>query len=230
MGNSLLENMFVDAFAFCLKRVFITFLIFYIISNRVVAYNDVNTKHFSIFIVQEGWHTGIVLETTTIPDSLWNGINQFQHYNYLDIGWGDEAFYQEPGINVLLAFRAILFPTQSVIRIHGFRTDPVLYYESYASLFKLKVTQEQYYNLIRYIANSFIRNEDGKIILSKLQGNSNNYYLSKKYYHLFRTCNTWVCLALKESSIPVRSSGILTRQQLIRQLKRLDRNIISRIH
>ncbi len=228
--NPLVESMFIDSFVFYFKKALITFLLFYIISNRVTAYNDVNPIFFSIFIVQEGWHTGIVLETASIPDSLWQGINQFQHHNYLDIGWGDEAFYQEPGINVILALRAILFPTKSVIRIHGFRTDPVLYYESYATLFELKLTQEQYYTLIRFIANSFIRKEDGKIILSTLQESYKNYFLSKRYYHLFRTCNTWVCLALKESSVPVRSSGILTRRQLIRQLNRLDRSVIRRIH
>ena len=72
------------------------------------------------------------------------------------------CFHQEPGISIILAIRAVLIPTQSVIRIHAFQTHPELYYGSFASLFEVKLSNDQYNSLISFISNSFIRDKDGE--------------------------------------------------------------------
>lgn len=140
-----------------------------------------------------------------------------------------KAFYQEPGISIILAIRAVLIPTQSVIRIHAFQTHPELYYGSFASLFEVKLSNDQYNSLISFISNSFIRDKDGETILSHCMQVTETFSLQRKY-HLFRTCNTWVCMALKESNVPFRSVGIVTRRQLARQFNRLDQKIVRKIH
>jgi len=212
------------------KTVITLLITFCLLCNRVVAYSYQNSGNYTIYIVQEGWHTGIVLETNAIPDSLWHGISRFRQHVYLDIGWGDEFFYQEPGTNILLALRAAIFPTKSVIRVHGFRTDPIYYFSASATLFQMAVSPEQFYSLVNFIASSFIRDNNDEIILSERQERVKIFYMSKQHYHIFRTCNSWVCKALKESSIPIRSAGIITKWQLIRQLNRLDDKAIRRIH
>ncbi len=196
----------------------------------ISALGEVIPHNHTIYVVQEGWHTGIILETATIPDSIWHDKERYNDKKYLDIGWGDEAFYQEPSISIILAIRAVLIPTQSVIRIHAFQTHPELYYGSFASLFEVKLSNDQYNSLISFISNSFIRDKDGETILSPLHAGNRNFFLAKRKYHLFRTCNTWVCMALKESNVPFRSVGIVTRRQLARQFNRLDQKIVRKIH
>lgn len=175
----------------------------------------------TIYILQQAWHTGIVLKTSTVPDSLWPGVSQFARNRYLDIGWGDEAYYQEPGVNIPLALRAVLIPTQSVIRVRGFWYHPEEVYGTNSSLFKLALNRDQYYRLIRFIANSFTLGPDGNPMLSQRKAGTNDFFLAHGKYHLFNTCNTWVALALRASTFPVRTCFIITRGQLARQLKRI---------
>lgn len=186
---------------------------------------DLSSDYYSFYIVQEYWHTGIIIETSLVPDSLWPNLKHFRIHRYLDIGWGEEFFYQEPETNAFHALRAVLWPTPSAIRVHGFITDPKVYYGTYATLFEIKATPEQFYHLITFIANSFKHDDDGNLVPSY----TSNFFKAKRSYHLFRTCNTWVCKGLKGSGYKVRYRGVITRRQLIRQVKRLDADIVERI-
>ncbi len=182
-------------------------------------------EYYSFYIVQEYWHTGIIVETALVPDSLWPSVMQFRNHRYIDIGWGEEFFYQEPETNAFHALRAVLWPTPSAIRVHGFRTEPSLYYGTYATLFKIKATPEEFYHLIKFIANSFKYDDDGNIIPS----HTSSFFKAKRNYHLFRTCNTWVCKGLSSSGYRVRYRAVITRRQLVRQVRRINTDNIERI-
>lgn len=203
------------------------FILVSIINATASTYNTQSSspEYYSFYIVQEYWHTGIVIETALVPDSLWPNLKHFRSHRYLDIGWGEEFFYQEPETNAFHALRAVLWPTPSAIRVHGFITDPKVYYGTYATLFEIKATPEQFYHLITFMANSFKHDDDGNLVPSY----TSNFFKAKRNYHLFRTCNTWVCKGLKGSGYKVRYRGVITRRQLIRQVKRLDADIIERI-
>jgi hypothetical protein len=57
--------------------------------------SEVQTENTVIFhIMQQVWHTGLVLDVSTIPDSL-RALAYFKRENhYIEVGWGDEAFFQ----------------------------------------------------------------------------------------------------------------------------------------
>jgi len=182
-------------------------------NHTIVLPND------TVYIVQAGWHTGILLNTSSVPAVIFPEIENYRYASYIDIGWGDEKFYQAEGIPIGLALRAVIFPTSSVIRIVGYRS-PIekLYVNGRKEAIILDSTG--FSDLLNFISGNFKRDSIDRIIPSKVYGTSNIFFESTNKYHLFRTCNTWVASALKESGVEIRSCCILTARQLFRKIKK----------
>lgn len=172
----------------------------------------------TIYIVQEGWHTGIILKTSSVSPPIFPEIKRYDHVSYIDIGWGDEKFYQAEGTPVGLAARAILFPTSAVVQLFALKW-PVE--EFYPRSEQIVLDSLEFHALCRFISDSFQRDHEGNIIPSTVYGPTDVYFKAHRKYHLFRTCNTWVALALKEAGLDVRSFLVLTAGQMFRQLERL---------
>ena len=177
---------------------------------------------YVVHVVQEYWHTGIIIATDDVPVELWPEIARFSDKKRIDVGWGDRDFYQVTGRPIGLAAKAILWPTPSVIRLDGFNVPVLSYYGNDARVEKIEMDEEHFYNLITFIAESFVRDEKGNIIPGDDKGESSTFFLGKRKYHLFRTCNTWVALAFKSAGYDIRSFLVLAAWQLFRQLDKID--------
>lgn len=175
----------------------------------------------TIYIAQEAWHTGLIIKKASISSDIFPEISNYKRSSYIDIGWGDEKFYQHPRNHVGLAARAILFPTSSVIRMIGFHKPVEEFYKN-SKRVQIVLDSAEFNALCRFVSESFIRNENGNIMASSVYGPNNIFFIAKRKYHLFRTCNTWIALALKEAGLDIRSAFILNARQLFRQLRRLD--------
>ena len=178
-------------------------------------------KEYRVWVVQEFWHTGIVFNIDDIDAENWPYIKNYQDRNYIDVGWGDEKFYQAHGNPVLLAARAILWPTQSVMQIFSFNTPLQSAYGSESRILEIPLTNEQFKALTRYVSDSYILDESGYPITSTEYGETEHYFLSTRKYHLFRTCNTWVARAFRHSGLDARVFFVLNANQLFRQLSGL---------
>ncbi len=176
-------------------------------------------EEFEIFVVQEGWHTGIIFKTNDVDSTIWPEIVHYRNKKFVDVGWGDEKFYQVPGYPVFVAARAVLFPTQSVLRVFPYSTPILSAYFEDSRILKFNITRQELDNLSRFIAESYKRDEDGNAQLSELYDDNDHYFLATRKYHLFRTCNTWVALGFKESGFDVRSFFVLYGKQLFKQLR-----------
>lgn len=176
-------------------------------------------EEFEIFVVQEGWHTGIIFKTNDVDSTIWPEIVHYRNKTFVDVGWGDEKFYQVPGYPFFTAARAVLLPTQSVLRVFPYSTPILSAYFEDSRILKIGVNRQELNNISRFVAESYQRNENGEVQLSQLYENNNHYFLSTRNYHLFRTCNTWVALGFKESGFDVRSFFVLYGNQLFRQLR-----------
>jgi len=172
----------------------------------------------TISVVQQAWHTGIILPVQEINPEIWPEVSSFQEKKYVDVSWGDEEFYQAPESPVFLAVRAILWPTQSVMRIYPFSISISSAYTSEARFLEIKLSRQQFDQLTRFFSNSLARDESNQPIASEAYGKSHYFFLSKRKYHLFRTCNTWVALALKQAGLGNRSCCVLNANQLFREL------------
>lgn len=186
---------------------------------KIMLVSGQNIDKFEVYVVQEGWHTGIIFKTNDVDSTIWPEIVHYRNKKFVDVGWGDEKFYQVPGYPFFTAARAVLLPTQSVLRVFPYSTPILSAYFEDSRILKIDVNRQELDNISRFIAESYQRNENGEAQLSQLYENNNHYFLSTRNYHLFRTCNTWVALGFKESGFDVRSFFVLYGKQLFKQLR-----------
>ncbi|MCF8355678.1 MAG: DUF2459 domain-containing protein [Melioribacteraceae bacterium] len=173
-----------------------------------------------VIIAKVSWHTGIILK---VDEQLLNNLSaaeDFLDYKFIDIGWGDADFYQnEEDFDLLLAAKAILVPSNSVIRMRGYRDDLdyILSHREYAFSFDMR--DEEFDSLYKFINDSFTLDSLNKpVIVSKKFGGIVKFYESIHKYHLGNTCNTWVADALTAAGKNVDSSWIITAEDLYYEL------------
>lgn len=191
-----------------------------ITSLFVFDHSSFASDNKTIYIVQEAWHTGIVLHTRKVSVQEWPEISKYQNKQYIDISWGDEVYYQHPSFNLWLALRAVCFPTRSVIALNNFKRSIPSYYP-HSRIMKINITHPHLQALCRFIAQSFQRDNQNQIIPSTLHDTSSIFFRGKRSYHLFRTCNTWVALALEKAGLPINATLALTADQLFNRLEKL---------
>lgn len=177
---------------------------------------------FTVFVVQERWHTGIVLPINDIPSEILPEIVNYKGkgYTYVDVSWGDEKYYQYPNPGIFLGAQAVLWPTSAVIRLVGVPNDIRKYYPQ-STIMEIPMDHKQFYRLCIFISESFVRDESGDIVPSTIYRKSRTFFLAKRKYSVFRTCNTWVALAFRESGFQIRTFLLVTANQLFRRMDRM---------
>lgn len=176
---------------------------------------------YKVYVVQEAWHTGIVLNVDDVSADLFPEITNYQNHQFIDVSWGDERYYQYPNPGIFMAARAVLWPTSAVIRLAGYSREPQIVFAQ-STILEITMNEERFNHLCSFISESFIRDKHGKIIPSTVYRNSRTFFLAKRKYSVFRTCNTWVALAFKESGFDTGTFFLITAGQLFRRLKKME--------
>lgn len=178
--------------------------------------------HHTIWLVNHGWHTGLVLKRNEIADTIWPEIRDFSDSTYLETGWGDGDFYQAPVPSWWSMISAAIIPTDSVLHLVGFNR-PVTSYFSSSEIIQLEITSNSFNRLVHAIASSFIRTKNGKAepLGSGLYGNS-YFYRSRESYHLFNTCNVWTARVLQTAGLPFNPAAAIRASDLMAQTRRIN--------
>lgn len=169
-----------------------------------------------VHVFDHGYHTGIVLRQADLrrasvelgrthagaAEKLRWLTTRYPEAEWLEIGWGDAAFYQVTptvaDVDIWLGLRAILWPTDAalqIVPIYGvpeaaFRSRPV----------SLTLSQAGYAALARELAAAIPANPEDPLGPS-LYGDG-AFYPSALDYHLFRTCNHWTSGLLRAAGVP----------------------------
>lgn len=179
-------------------------------------------REYMVYVVQSRWHTGIILHTNDVDSLIWPEIAAYTHREYIDIGWGDEKFYQTQHNLVPLALRAALWPTSSVLQIYAFNLPLRRSYGEKARILKIPIDRQSLDHLTKFLSGSYKRDANGNVQTSNLYGETSLYFRANRNYHLFRTCNTWVAKGFKVAGYDIRSFCILNANQLFRQLRKIE--------
>ena len=192
--------------------------------NELHSVNNIDSEKV-IYLVNHGWHVGIVLKRADIPDAHWPESKDFANAKYLEVGWGDKEYYQEPDPHLGIAIKAILWPTPSVLHIVGFN-EAVTSYFPLSEIIEVRLTNDGFKRMVRYIAASHYKDPVGisKPIAKGLYGNS-QFYLSVETYHLFKTCNVWTAEVLHAAGCPISPAFIITVKGLMSQIRPLGKVI-----
>jgi uncharacterized protein (TIGR02117 family) len=173
-----------------------------------------------IYLIKQRWHTAIVFHTEDIDTTILPEVKYFSQRDgfpkgaeLIDIGWGDEAFYQYPDFDYELAYQALFHSTPSTLRIEGVYISMLEYFNISEIVVELKINNEQLKILLTYISETICRDEknEHKVLSTQYL---NRVYFFKAYgeYHLFNTCNTWLANGLKRSGFEIEDNIILTEQ------------------
>jgi uncharacterized protein (TIGR02117 family) len=166
-----------------------------------------------IYLIKQRWHTAIVFHIEDVDTTILPEVKYFPGAELIDIGWGDEAFYQHPGFDWDLAYQAIMFPTPSTLRIEGIFISMIEYFNISEIVVELKINSEQLTILLNYIAETVWRDVEGKNnILSTQYLNRVYFFKSNGEYHLFNTCNTWLAKGFKKAGFEIEDDIVLTEQ------------------
>ena len=173
----------------------------------------------SIYLVTHGWHTGIVLQLDDIPYDVWPEAHDFTDTKYVEVGWGDEDFYQAPEVTLWNKIKAVLWPTSGVLHIVGFN-DPVHRAFPHSEIIELELSQSGFEQLCHYIHESYEKDTIGDVVPlgAGLYGDG-QFYLSKEKYHLFKTCNVWTAKAIRSAGFPITPLFTLTTESLMSKVR-----------
>ena len=174
---------------------------------------------YRVYILNEDWHTGIVLKVSDVSEDDMPEINQFQDKKYIDIGWGDEVYYRIPGYDLRLAARALFSPTSSALKIRTLNIPAEMYYKTFRFCVSFNLTREEFKRLCKYISDTYRKDSKGKSILLENRENIIYFYGANYDYHLFNTCNTWVAGALASTGFPIQTGMIVSASNLFDEIK-----------
>ena len=179
----------------------------------------------TIHVVRHGLHTGIAVRAADVPEGAWPARHDFSGADYLEVGWGDRAYYQAPDPDAWLALRALFWPTPGVLHVVGF-SGPVERQFPGAEIVELHLSRQGLARLIDYVRESHELDPFGApIALGRGLYGASRFYASREEFHFLKTCNVWTARVLREAGVSLPSVPTLTASGLISRLRAHGRTI-----
>lgn len=182
--------------------------------------SSMDTAHpHSIYVVRQPWHTGIVVLAADVPANAWLARRDFPDAAYLEVGWGDRAYYQAADPGVWLGLRALFWPTPGVLHVAAFN-GPVERTFGSTEILELRVSARGLARLVEVVRDSHELDASGRpIALGPGLYGASRFYASRETFHLFKTCNVWTASVLLEAGIPVSPGLAFSAGNLMTQLR-----------
>ncbi|NNG28038.1 MAG: DUF2459 domain-containing protein [Ignavibacteriaceae bacterium] len=172
-----------------------------------------DNSSYQIYLTKQYWHTAVVIKKVDIDTTIFPEVNLFDDASLIDIGWGDEEFYQHPGFDSGLAYKALFYATPSTIRVEGIRIPMQQYFDISEIVVEFTISKNQLDTLCTYISKTVWQNNNGQPDILSTQGLGRIiFFKANGEYHLFNTCNTWLARGLKHTGINITDDIILTEQ------------------
>src|SRR5262249_22408822 len=174
-----------------------------------------------VWVVDHGWHTGLVLARSAIPRGLLPEQDDFPNAPYLEIGWGDPDFPRAPAPGVTLAVRAASASPASVVHVVGLPTRPEGIFGA-RDVVQIRLSRPGFEALVRFLDDTVDRTSQRPA--PKLGAGpyvASAFYPARGRYHLLSTCNTWTARALRAAGVPITPAYALTAGNLMWQVRRL---------
>ena len=185
-------------------------------SPPLIAEGDIeepDKDSIAIYLIKQYWHTAIVVKRGDMDSLLFPEVTLFNKFNIIDIGWGDEEFYQHPGFDAGLAFKALFYATPSTLRIEGIGISKELYFDISEIVIRIAITKQQLDEILIFISNTLYRDNYGNpVLLSETGLGRIMFFKANGEYCLFNTCNTWLAKGLKQAGLKITDDIILTEE------------------
>ena len=178
----------------------------YLLISLILTYipvhvkGDSEEKMHTIYLHSNGVHLDIALPIEQMDSTLLEGLKYDHRDRYLSFGWGDKNFYLNTptwgDLTAKNAFRALFITSPSLIHL-------TRYTQRRNHWAEINLDQKQANSLSKYIQQTFALDQNEQKILLVDQGYSyrDDFYEATGSFSAFRTCNSWVNGALKNSDV-----------------------------
>ncbi|TPN84744.1 DUF2459 domain-containing protein [Aquimarina algicola] len=153
-----------------------------------------------VYLSTNGVHLSIIMPIKNITPALTKDLQFDNHDRYLSFGWGDADFYlntpEWKDLTFRNAFSALFLKSKTLIQVKRYR-------QKRSKWIKIFVTPEELEALQLYITNTFAQNNNSTKIILPNSGYTvrDDFYHAKGSYTFYKTCNTWVNSAFKQSGL-----------------------------
>ncbi len=208
--NRLILRFFKRFFLIFSIAIVIYFFFAYVLSRITIEGKNEKNATIEIWLMKSGVHTDFVVPVKTkIKD--WSKEFPYENTNAKDsttsliaIGWGDKNFYMNTPTWGDLTFNTAI----SAMAGLGSSSIHVTYYYNVLSdrpVISLKLSENQYRKLVKYIESSLYRNKKNQAIfiqprIKAVMGENDAFYEARSSYSVFKTCNSWINSGLKASN------------------------------
>lgn len=173
-------------------------------------------------MVGHGWHSGIVIRRDQIPTEAWPEHARFPTAPFLEVGWGDRAFYQSPEAGAGRALRAAFASGGSVLHVAGLGRPPAEVFPR-AEIVAVELTGGGVEALARFVSRAYARDASGDPIdLGPGLYPGSRFYAATGRYSLLYTCNSWIAEALRAGGCGLTPAWALTAGNLLFQARRCE--------
>jgi uncharacterized protein (TIGR02117 family) len=175
----------------------------------------------TVYVVENGWHTDIVLARADLPPNRLAEAADFPEATFLEFGWGNRDYYPAPHPSFTMALKAALTPTPAVLQVVGLH-QPLQQSYSEVQVLSVVLTAAGFDRMTAGIDADFERPFGGRApaIGPGLYPDS-RFYRARGHFHLFNNCNTWVAKKLAAAGLPLSPDGVITAVDLMRRLTAL---------
>lgn len=178
-----------------------------------------------VFLVEHGWHTGLIVETKDLSASDLPYFATLRRHRFLEVGWGDAAFFQADDPTVLMALDAMLTPGPSVLHVAAFDAPPADFFKGEV-IHRLPLTSTGVANLGRFVARSFADQTSPEPAATSPgdHGADSRYVAANGSYYFPNTCNVWTANALLAGGLDVTPALAVTSRALLHQVRQIAKD------
>ncbi len=181
----------------------------------------VRAKPQTIAVLDEGWHTGVILPVPALDPSLAGLRKWFPTARYLVFGWGDRRYYMAAHPGVELALGA-LFPSASVVLVQGIAEKPQPAFLPGTEVRWICISARGMGRLDTYLARYLETGAGGRLVsLGRGPFPNSRFFASPAAYDAFHTCNTWTAAAMHNAGLPVNPRGVVLAGQVMAEIAKL---------
>lgn len=174
----------------------------------------------SVTVIAGGWHTELALPRGALSGELKAFASGFPGARYLVFGWGARDYYMARSPDLGDVLRAMT-PGPAVVLVVPLGVPPDAWVGPRNSV-ALRITATGEAALSRYLWAAFAKDEQGRprpLAAGPYPGSA--FYAGTGSYDLTHTCNTWTAEALRAAGLPVTAGGVVTRNDVVDQLRPL---------
>ena len=172
----------------------------------------------SVYVVDHGLHTAVVVERADIPQGVWPANNDYAAFKYAEVGWGPDEIFQAPHLTVGLILKALFWPNRAVLLLDGYDSMPAQRSGPNDTVIEVKLSTKGFERLCDYVQKTHALDGRGQAICL-----GRNFYQARGTYWALNNCDNWTASALRSAGCPITPTCCFTSGPLFFQARRFGR-------